>query len=253
MQLFLFPHAGGSARSFAGLAGALAAHCQVTACDTPDRGRTYVDPPEALSIQQMAARHAERLARQTGPFAIFGHSMGALAAFETARALRRMGAAPPRLLVLSAHRAPHLDLRRDALHRLDDAAFDARLARYSATPAEVLGNAEMMDLFRPILRRDFAACETYRMAAEPPLDIPALCLGGEDDPDVPQGDLAAWSCHFRTAPITRLLPGGHFYFRDDLPALVAEIGAALSRIYRPIPSCSQRAGIARALDPMTAE
>ncbi|WP_166461997.1 thioesterase II family protein [Paracoccus alkanivorans] len=227
MQLFLFPYAGGSSRSFRGWPEALSGCCDAIPCDTPCTSRPYIDPPEPLTIQDMAMRQAMRLARHPGPFAIFGHSMGALVAFETACHLRRMRAPMPRLLILSAHRAPHLPSRRDALHMLPDADFDARLATYSGTPDEVLQDAEMMELFRPLLRRDFAACENYRLTSGPPLDIPALCLGGTEDPDIPPEDLSAWSQHFTRLPGLGLLPGGHFYFRDSFPAQVMHIKGAL--------------------------
>ena len=228
MQLFLFPYAGGSSRSFHGWPEALSGCCDAIPCDTPCASRPYIDPPEVLTIQDMAIRQAMRLARHPGPFAIFGHSMGALVAFETARHLRRMRARTPRLLILSAHRAPHLPSEHDALHKLPDADFDARLATYAGTPGEVMQNAELMDLFRPVLRRDFMACETYRLTSEPPLDIPALCLGGTEDPDIPPEALSAWSQHFTQLPGLGLLPGGHFYFRDALPAQVMHIKCALS-------------------------
>lgn len=230
MQLFLFPYAGGSSRSFRGWPEALSDCCDAIPCDTPSGHHPFRDPPEALTIRQMAERQAARLARHPGPFAIFGHSMGALVAFETARRLRRMGAALPDLLILSAHRAPHLPPSHPPLHRLPDADFDARLADYSGTPDEVLRDAEMMDLFRPLLRRDFAACETYRLSEEPPLPIPALCLGGTEDPDIPPEDLSAWSRHFIPAVGLGLLPGGHFYFSNALPALTAHIKGMMSRL-----------------------
>lgn len=230
MQLYLFPYAGGSSRSFRGWPQALSGCCEAIPCDTSCDSRPFLDPPKALTIRQMAERQAIRLAGHPGPFAIFGHSMGALVAFETARHLRRMGAAMPDLLILSAHRAPHLPSRRQPLHDLPDAEFDARLADYSGTPNEVLQDAEMMDLFRPLLRRDFAACETYRLIAEPPLPVPVLCLGGTEDPDIPGEDLSAWSQHFASSLGLGMLPGGHFYFRNSLPALNIHIKGMMSRL-----------------------
>lgn len=156
--------------------------------------------------------------------------MGALVAFETVRQLRRMGAALPDLLILSAHRAPHLQRSRPPLHRLPDADFDAKLAGYSGTPDEVLQDPEIMDLFRPLLRRDFAACETYHFTEEPPLPIPALCVGGTEDFDVLPEDLSAWSPHFIPTLRLQLLPGGHFYFADAAPDLHAHIRNVISQI-----------------------
>lgn len=232
MQLFLFPFAGGSARSFRDLAGSLSGCCSPVPCDTPTSNRLFFDAPEALTIRQMAARQATRLASIRQPFAIFGHSMGALVAFETARRLRRMGAVLPSVIILSAHRAPHLPPERAPLSQLPDSEFDRRLADYSGTPRAVLQDAETMDLFRRLLRRDFAACESYRMQDEPPLDIPALCLGGNEDPDVAPEHLSAWSDHFTMPVGLGMLPGGHFYFAkaDAGQAVANHIKSALRQL-----------------------
>ncbi len=228
MQLFILPYAGGSARSYCAWPKALETVCMAIPLNTPDSGRPYIDPPEPLTIQDMAQRYAQKFASATSPFCIFGHSMGALVAFETARCLRRMSKPMPELIFASAHRPPHQPMDRELLHTLPDHLFDERLAHYSGTPDEILGNAEMMDFVRPTLRRDFKACETYCFKEGEPLDVRLLSIGGEEDKEVPTADLQGWGKHTHRFLGTRILPGGHFYFRNAFQELIAETSKVIA-------------------------
>ncbi|MCY1708685.1 thioesterase II family protein [Pannonibacter sp. SL95] len=223
MNLFLLPFAGGAARSYSGLLDSMSDVCAPQAFDFPVTGRPYVDPPEVFTIQLLAKRLAKRWMYEDQPFAVFGHSMGALVAFEAARCLRSLGKRKPDFLILSSHRAPHLPLARPPLHLLSNKEFDDAIATYSGTPEEILKEQEMMDLIRPTLRRDFAACETYEFEHQEQLDIPVICMGGRGDKEVSEEDLDAWSIHTRTYLGSKLFPGGHFYFNDARNAAAREI------------------------------
>lgn len=223
MRLYLLPFAGGSARSYGAWPEALSEIAEAVPLDTPDKGRTYLDTPETLSIEEMGARIASQISSETKPYALFGHSMGALMAFEAVRALIKRKARLPRLMIVSAHRAPHQPLDRRMLHPLSDNDFDAELATYSGTPKEVLENSEMMDFVRPTLRRDFRACETYRYSEDTALPVPLASIGGIDDPEVSAEDLEAWARHSRHFLGSRTLPGGHFYFQNALSSMTSEI------------------------------
>jgi medium-chain acyl-[acyl-carrier-protein] hydrolase len=149
------------------------------------------------------------------PYALFGHSMGALVAFELAHEQRRRRARPPEQLIVSGRSAPHLPARLKPLHNLPDDELRAELRRLDGTPAAVLDNDELTRALFPTLRADSAVCETYAPADEPPLDCPILALGGERDPFAPPSDLDAWREHTRGAFHRHVLPGGHFFLQTD--------------------------------------
>src|SRR4051812_16907998 len=94
------------------------------------------------------------------PFAIFGHSMGAVLGYEVARRLLAETGHEPYRLFVSGHRAPHLPLLRPPLHRLPDNAFITGVKALNGTPPEVFEHEELLDLILPILRADFELVET---------------------------------------------------------------------------------------------
>jgi medium-chain acyl-[acyl-carrier-protein] hydrolase len=141
--------------------------------------------------------------------------MGALAAFELARELRRRGRPMPVRLVVSGRAAPHLPSRRRPIHRLPDREFRGELKALGGTPAAVFENDELMEVLLPTLRADFTAHETYRYRDEPPLDCPILAVTGAEDAVAPPADVEKWRRHTRAAFDVRVLPGGHFFIQTQ--------------------------------------
>src|SRR5207344_936510 len=104
------------------------------------------------------------------PFALFGHSMGALAAFEMARELRRRRGPKPVRLLVSGARAPQRPNPDPPLRHLADREFlDEVKRRYDGIPGAVLENPELVELLLPCLRADFHLVETYDHIEEAPL------------------------------------------------------------------------------------
>jgi medium-chain acyl-[acyl-carrier-protein] hydrolase len=162
------------------------------------------------------------------PFALFGHSMGALVAFELCRELRRRGAARPVLLAVSGRHAPHRPDPNPPIAHLEDAAFlEEMRARYDAIPPEVLAEEELLRLLLPVLRADVLVLETYAYAAEPPLDCALCCFGGTDDRHVPPAELEAWREQTRGSFAMRTFPGRHFFIESARSALLETLGRAL--------------------------
>ncbi len=167
----------------------------------------------------------------------FGHSMGALIAFEAARRLAGTGHAPA-ALVVSGRRGP---TRPDPLPPIADlplAAFVHEIqARYGGIPDTVLQDAELRALLLPPLHADTAAVEAYRREPGPELACPILAYGGLDDPHATEVDLQAW-CAETTGPFRiRRFPGGHFYLqpaRDQVLAALADDLADLNVPAQPI-------------------
>lgn len=162
------------------------------------------------------------------PYSLFGHSMGALIAFETTRELRRRGLPVPVRLFASGFRAPHLPERFPNRRALDDRAFIADLRALAGTPNEVVEDEEMMALLLPTLRADVTLCETYVHRSDEPLDVPLTVFGGADDPRVSSDELDGWRRHTRATMDLRIFPGHHFFLKSHRAAVVAAIAERLS-------------------------
>lgn len=172
-----------------------------------------------------AAGLAEKVDR---PYALFGHSMGALLAFELARRFRDAGLGEPVHLFVSGRRAPHLPSRRPALTHLPDEAFVEAIARrYGGVPREVREHPDLLALLLPTLRADFRAVESYAVTAAPPLTCPVTALGGTRDEETTAEELEGWSEHTTGGFRVRRFEGGHFFVQEAGAEVLAYVTGVL--------------------------
>ncbi|MDI1463731.1 alpha/beta fold hydrolase [Catellatospora sp. KI3] len=227
VRLFCLPHAGGSSSAYAGWPALFGPEVEVCPIELPGR-HTRWHEPAVTDVDTLVNALATALAGELDvPYALFGHSMGSLLAFELARTLRRRGYGEPRVLFASGGPAPHLR-REQPLHDKPDPELIERLAAYGGLPDELLAEPELLELLLPIIRADFQLCETYRHRAEAPLACPIVAYAGEQDAEVPLARVRPWQEH-TSGPFTQhVLPGGHFFVRSDQDTVLASVRAALA-------------------------
>lgn len=233
-RLLCYPYAGGGAGVYRGWDAPAADRLAIVAGQLPGRERRYREPlhrrMEPLVEGLVDDLVAGGGAVFDGPYAVFGHSMGGLVAFELARTVRRRGLPGPVLVVASGVEAPDWPPSEPPLHLLDDAAFTERIREMGGTPQEVLDNPELMRVVLPILRADCEVCETYAPAAEPPLDCPILAFDGDRDDLTDTDGVEHWRHHTSGRFRRVTYEGEHFFFRDHRDALLAEIAREISQI-----------------------
>nr|WP_245652887.1 alpha/beta fold hydrolase [Herbidospora sakaeratensis] len=208
VRLFCFPYAGGGAAVFRRWPAALPG-VEVYAIRLPGRENRFCEPL-LTSHDGLPERLADALRPLLDrPYALFGHSLGALLAYETARLLR------PAHLFVGGSRAPHLPRPATApdVAGLDDAAFTAMVREMGGTPPEFFGSAELAELLLPVLRADFGLAEAYRHRPGPPLEAPITALRGADE-DVTPAMARAWAPHTAAGFALHEFPGGHFFLQD---------------------------------------
>ncbi|MFD7668428.1 thioesterase II family protein [Streptomyces sp. NPDC059788] len=219
-QLVCFPHAGGSASFFFPVSAQLSPVAEVLSVQYPGRQdrRTETSPD---SIEVMADQVYAALRGRLGsrPTAFFGHSMGAMIAFEVARRLEADGGELTHLFA-SGRRAPSTH-REESVHRRDDDGIVAELKLLSGTDAAVLGDEELLRMILPALRSDYTAVETYRCGPEVTIKAPITALTGDSDPKTTLEEAESWRAHTTGAFDLQVYPGGHFFVSSQAPAVLA--------------------------------
>ena len=229
VRLFCFPYAGSGGSQYMPWARQLGPGVEVCAVQLPGRENRLRETPHTRFPALMDETFAALRPHLDMPFVLFGHSMGALVAFELARRLRTEGAPMPARLLISGHRAPQLPNRRPPLAHLSDAALIAEVrARYDGVSEEVLRHPDLMALLLPGLRADLALVEGYVCRPDEPLSCPISAYGGEDDPIVSEAELQAWRTQTSAEFTTRRFSGTHFFIRSARAELLAAVSSELA-------------------------
>jgi medium-chain acyl-[acyl-carrier-protein] hydrolase len=230
LRLFCFPYAGGTAMTYRRWPECLPGGVEVCAVQPPGRGDRLREKPFVSLLPLVRAIAAAIAPRLDKPFAFFGHSMGAMVSFELARHLRAEWRRLPAHLFISGRRAPQLDRSERVTYNLPESEFIDSLRDLNGTPPEVLEHRELMQLMSPLLRADFAVCQTYDYRHEPPLDCPLTAFGGLSDREVSRRQLEAWREQTSAPLVLRMLPGDHFFLNSAQSTLLSLLSHELNKI-----------------------
>ncbi|MGW3683451.1 thioesterase II family protein [Streptomyces prasinus] len=224
-EVVCFPHAGGSAAMFQNWQRYTSA-LKITAVQLPGREVRLGERP-FLEMTALVDALAPALAPLTGrPYAFYGHSMGALVAFEVLRRFRQLELPLPSALFVSGRDAPQY-ADQEQVHHLPDAELLARLRAWEGMePQDLSTYEELVTLMLPTIRADLTLAETYRYVPGPPLPMPVRVLRGRRDLLMRDGD-AGWARQTSADCSVHEFDGGHFFVQDHERSVVTHIGAAL--------------------------
>lgn len=221
LRVFCFPHAGAGATTYQPwIRRVQGTGVQICPVQLPGRENRFREPahdrldPLLDEIAESLAPVADR------PFAVFGHSLGALVAFGLTQRWHSAGGPLPSRLFVSGRIAPHLSDPRSTLHQLDDPGLIRVLRDLGGIPSSVLDDGGLMSLLLPGLRADLAVNETYRHRVGVRLPVPITAFGGTTDPKVSAAELREWRQHTSAGFAAHLLPGGHFFVQSSMPAVL---------------------------------
>jgi medium-chain acyl-[acyl-carrier-protein] hydrolase len=232
IRLICFPHAGGSPWLFRGWPKWLPDAVEVCAVQLPGHGSRIREAP-ASDFHTLSQRLAKELRPEVDrPFALFGHSLGALMAFELARLFRDFEDLEPAHLFVSGQNAPQLLEGGEDLSQEDDAALIKALRQLNCTPEQILNNQELMCLMLPVIRSDLALYENYRYRPDKPLTCPLTVMAGLQDPRTEPQGLQGWKEQTRGRFRTRQFPGDHFFIGQQ-ESLVTQVITEELEVHRP--------------------
>lgn len=220
-RLYCLPHAGGTAATFRSWQKRLRSDIEICPIEYAGHG-SRLGEPLLDGIEQVAQPVADAIAAGPSmPYALLGHSMGSLVAFEACHQLATRHAMMPRLLIACGHRAPRTPRTTPQMHKAPHAEFIAHLRELGATPPEVFNSPDLLDLILPVLRADFRACETYTPRGRTRLHVNIAAYGGLGDTDTSREALLAWEQETTGECVVRMFPGGHFFINDCADRVLA--------------------------------
>ncbi|MEU3289225.1 alpha/beta fold hydrolase [Streptomyces longwoodensis] len=218
-RLVCFPHAGGSASFYFPVATALSPDVDVLAVQYPGRQDRMGEQP-LTDLRRLADQVAEALEPwRDQPLHLFGHSMGAVIAYEVALRLQQSPGPGPAALYVSGRRAPSTR-RTETVHLRDDAGLIRELKTLAGTDAALLADDDVLAMILPALRADYRAIETYEHRPAPLLTCPVTALLGDADPKVTLAEAEVWREHTDEDFDLHVFPGGHFYLTTHQPAVL---------------------------------
>ncbi|SES47690.1 Thioesterase domain-containing protein [Streptomyces sp. yr375] len=229
LRLFCFPYAGGGTWAYRGWAEHLPDGVELHAIALPGRETRIAERPVADLPTLLADLVPALRPYVDAPFAFFGHSMGAVLAWETARAVQADRGRSPEHIFVSGSPPPSLvSTGVQDLPTLPDAELVERIGKLNGSPGEVLANAELMELLLPAFRADFTLLANYTPAPDaPPPACPVTVFGGDHDPRAEPNSLGGWAEFTRDPPEVHVLPGDHFFLHSARAQLLARVSARL--------------------------
>ncbi|EPJ45258.1 MAG: hypothetical protein OFPII_29030 [Osedax symbiont Rs1] len=212
-RLLCLPYAGGNASLFHSWPAQLP-ELDMLAVQPPGRASRLMEP----NCRDMS-EYVEGLLLALEPWldrnwAIFGHSMGALAGYALLQRLQRSGLPLPDYFFISASKGPQVENRIKKISYLDDECFIEELKKLNGTPTQVLENQELINFCLPFIRADFHLIENYLLGEFKPLPVTPILLCGTEDDITPQ-DMLLWNKLFKKSATVSMFPGNHFFLHEE--------------------------------------
>ncbi|MCP4691389.1 MAG: thioesterase [Desulfobacterales bacterium] len=224
--LFCFPYAGGACYAYKEFDRHITDAVRLTAFDLPGHGKRMQEPL-LTDIDEMVEDLFYQIKTDLhGPYAFYGHSLGANLAYLLAKKIREEKLPGPARLFLSGRAGPAVETKEKNYHLLPREEFLEKITAYGGTPEEVLAEKELMELMEPILRADFQAVASFRHDNAILLDAPITVMIGSND-NVTHQEAMKWREVTRREITVKQFPGKHFFIFDHLPEIGGMISSSL--------------------------
>lgn len=215
MRLFCIPYAGRGASMYNSWEPFIPDQIELCAIQLPGREERFsegrIEKFEIL-IHELIQEIIPYLDK---PYAIFGHSLGAIIGYELTNALAMKHRMKPLCLFVSASFPPN-QIKNNNFNKLNKIEFLNKIIKYNGIPDEILLNKEFLDLFLPILRSDTEIYESYNSynINPPKIICPLFSFGGNCDPLISQSSLYDWSNFTKSSYRAEFFKGDHFFINE---------------------------------------
>ncbi|MBS9782304.1 MAG: SDR family NAD(P)-dependent oxidoreductase [Arcobacter sp.] len=235
IRLICIPHGGGGPHTYKEWAEKLPDFIEVYALCFPGRGSRR-DEDAICNMFELSDEISNVIAQISDkPYAIFGHSVGALVAYEVAKEIEKQGIMPPLRLILSAHKTPEDSKEDEPMYMLSDEDLMNKILELGLLPNDVLENKELLDFILPPLRADFELSETYEYEKSKALNIPITATFGKSDPLLNGQDIQKWEKYTNSEYKIKEYDGDHFYTLSKQDILFDDIVKDLKEDLKALP------------------
>jgi len=229
LNLFCFPYAGGSAAVFNPWRRYLHRQIELVAVELAGRGKRIYDPHYGQlsdAVEDVFGIVKDKL--DEAPYALFGHSMGGVIAYELAQKIRTLPCSQPVHMFFSGRGAPHIPAGDDDPYwQLPDHEFKEKILELGGTPGEFFQHPELLEVFLPLLKNDFRIAELYRgTEAVNPLETDITVFIGKEE-EVTEERMVGWKAHSKGLCSIHFFNGGHFFVNEQTQKVVKIINNTL--------------------------
>jgi medium-chain acyl-[acyl-carrier-protein] hydrolase len=232
-NLFCFPYAGGGVVAYHAWKNLLHPDIALLRMQLPGRETRLREKPFTAFFPLIKALISAIAPWLDSPFVFYGHSLGALIAFEVARMLRDLGKPLPFHLFISSFRAPHLPDPDQMISKLPENQFIECLKQYDGIAPAIVTNSELMEIYLPILKADFSILSSYHYTQKAPLPCPITAFAGLSDPKISAEEIAEWQDHTTGRYNSHFFPGGHFFINESQSEMLAHMNRYLEQRFNP--------------------
>lgn len=226
MRLFCFSFAGGGAASYHSWSSELSPHIEVCPILLPGRDGRLKEPfitDFGIACEQISDAIVDFLDK---PFLIYGHSLGALMAYQVVINLRSKGLKLPQHCFFSAHRSPDLPYPHPLTEQASDQDLIDWLIQHDGIPKQILDNQDILDFMLPRIKADLKLCESYHCQNIAPLAMPITSYRGKDDHMVTEQEMSGWKNQTTNLFRYQQVLGDHLFLRSNAAPVLTDIHAA---------------------------
>jgi medium-chain acyl-[acyl-carrier-protein] hydrolase len=223
LRLFCFPYAGGTSQVYRSWINMIPSYCELFAIVLPGREGRYQESFLTSLADVLAEINLAISSLLDIPFIFFGHSMGALIAYELLKKIELKNSSTAEALAVSACKPPQDIFFKEKISHLSEEEFFNRLRAYGGTPNEILNDKELLQIILPRLRADIKILESYQFREGEKLNCPILGFCGKQDPYAPPDLFSRWDTCSQKKFIQEEYTGGHFYIQQFQHEVIKKI------------------------------
>jgi surfactin synthase thioesterase subunit len=222
IRIVCFPYAGGGASVYREWSRFLPDHFELLSLQLPGREDRIRENYADDLFKLIESFHPTLFPMLNLPFVFYGHSMGALIAYEYARYLSHNFNVEPIRLFLSGRSAPNEVRRGKNLNELIDKELIEEVTSMGASKI-LLESPQLAELFIRTIRADLTMLDKYQFIDGHDISCPITVMSGVNDSSFEVEDLDAWNNHTKGGLTKLFYPGGHFYINENLEQVIRSV------------------------------